>query len=246
MSIDLTGKVCLVTGADEGIGRGIVAGFLGRGARVAAGCLHADARRAELAPALALQMDVTQADQVAAAIAATVAEYGRLDVLINNAGIFPRMPADEMTYADWRQVMDVNLDGTWRCCEAAIPHLKASRGCIINVGSITLKSKVRDLSHYRASKGAILGLTRSLALDLGTYGVRVNCIHPGAVQTEGERRETPDAEEVARVVNELQVISGRITPESIEPTFAFFASELSRDITGQSLTVDRGWTLSGD
>src|SRR5687767_1546694 len=101
MAVELKNLVCLITGADEGIGRGLVRGFLGRGARVAAGLLDAAQAASGVLPALALQMDVTQPEQVQSAIAKTLAEFGRIDVLINNAGVYPRRPADVMTYADW-------------------------------------------------------------------------------------------------------------------------------------------------
>lgn len=242
MAIDLTDKVCLITGADEGLGHGLVHGFLQRGAKVAAGLLHADTSAARVAPALAVQMDVTVADQVAAAIAQVIAHFGRLDVLVNNAGIYPRCAADEMTFADWRRVLEVNLDGTWRCCAAVIPQFKQQgHGAIINTGSITLRNGQVELSHYEASKGGIVGLTRGLARDLGPLGIRVNCIHLGAVQTEGELRLPIDQETILQRVESRQCLRGRQTPASVEPAFAFLASAESGDITGQCLTVDRGW-----
>ena len=115
-------------------------------------------------------------------------------------------------------------------------------GVIINVGSITLRLGMANLTHYEASKGGLVGLTRGLARDLGKYGIRVNCVHLGAVRTEGELRLFPDQESILRELNEKQSLSGRLTPESVEPVFAFLASSDSLDITGQCLTVDRGWT----
>jgi len=241
MAIELTDKVCLVTGADEGIGRGLVLGFARRGARAVAGLLQLEKSRAAVAPALAVQMDVTKPDQVQRAVDEVIARYGRLDVLINNAGIYPRKPADEITLADWRQTLDVNLDGTWHCCEAVIPQMKRQgSGVIINVGSITLRLGKAHLAHYLASKGGVLGLTRGLARDLGAFGIRANCVHLGAVLTEGELRLFPNQAEVRKDVDKVQALPGRLTPESVEPVFAFLASDDSRDVTGQSLTVDRG------
>lgn len=242
MAIDLTGKVCLITGADEGIGHGLVHGFLQRGARVAAGLLQAKKSAARVAPAFPVQMDVTDAAQVAAAVAAVAAHFGRIDVLINNAGIYPRCPADELTFEKWRQVHDVNLDGTWRCCEAVIPHFKwQGGGVILNTGSIALRAGLGTLAHYEATKGGVLGLTRGLARDLGRFGIRVNCIHPGAIRTEGEERISADSAPMLAQVEALQSLRGRQTPATIEPVYAFLASDESGDITGQSLTVDRGW-----
>lgn len=242
MAIDLTNLVCLITGAGDGVGNGLVHGFLKRGAHVAAGLRDAKKSARLVGKALPLQMDVTKTAEVKAAVAKTVAEFGRVDVLVNNAGIFPRATADEMTFDEWRKVLDLNLDGAWRCCEAVIPHMKKRKsGNIINVGSICFRTGLPQLAHYEASKGGMVGMTRGLARDLGRYHIRCNCLHLGAIHTTGEKRMIPDSEAVLKEVNEKQCIPGRLTPESIEPVFAFFASPDSFDITGQCLTVDRGW-----
>lgn len=242
MAIDLTDKVCLITGADEGLGFGTARGFLKRGAKVAAGLLNPDKFAARLAPAFTMKMDVTKPDEVEAAIAAVIEHYGRIDVLINNAGIYPRLPADQMTFEDYQKLREINLDGSWRCCLGVIPHFKKQgSGVIINTGSITLRMGMANLAHYESTKGGILGMTRGLARDLGQYGIRVNCLHLGAVKTEGEERLGVDPEEQLRSLEAKQSLRGRLTPETVEPNFAFFASDESGDITGQSLTVDRGW-----
>jgi 3-oxoacyl-[acyl-carrier protein] reductase len=243
MAIELTNRVCVVTGAGEGVGRGLVHGFLKRGARVIAGVRSLEKSAAVVAPAWAVKLDVTKTLEVRQAVDAIIARHGRIDVWINNAGIYPRKPVDEMTEADWRRVLDTNLDGAWRCCEAVIPHMKRQQsGVIINVGSITLRLGLRNLTHYQASKGGLVGLTRGLARDLGAHGIRANCVHLGAVLTEGELRLFPDQASVLKELEEKQSLRGRLTPETIEPVFAFLASDDSRDITGQCLTVDRGWT----
>lgn len=242
MAIDLTGKVCLITGADEGLGHGTALGFLKRGAHVAAGLLNPEKSAARLAPAFTVPMDVTNPEQVDSAIAAVIAHFGRIDVLINNAGIYPRLPADQMTFEDYQKLREVNLDGSWRCCLGVIPQMKKQgSGVIINTGSITLRMGMANLSHYESTKGGILGMTRGLARDLGQYGIRVNCLHLGAVKTEGEERLGVDPVKQLAGLEAKQSLRGRLTPETVEPTFAFFASDESGDITGQSLTVDRGW-----
>lgn len=242
MAIDLKNKVCLVTGADEGIGFGLVQGFLKRGAHVAAGLLNPEKSAARIPPALPVPMDVSDPAQIKSAVAAVVEKFGRLDILINNAGIYPRIPADEVTDEEWLRVQQINLNGTWRSCMAAIPHFKAQGGgSIINIGSVTLRLGMANLSHYISSKGGVVGLTRGMARDLGPYGIRVNCLHLGAIKTEGEKRlSAADATALAEV-EQLQSMPGRQTPETIEPTFAFLASDESRDITGQCITLDRGW-----
>jgi 3-oxoacyl-[acyl-carrier protein] reductase len=242
MAIELTDLVCVVTGAGEGVGRGLVHGFHQRGAKVVAGVRQMQ-ESAAVAPAWAVPMDVTNTDEVNSAVQEIVARHGRIDVWINNAGIYPRKPAGEMTFHDWRTLLDVNLDGAWRCCEAVIPHFKRQRsGVIINVGSVALRLGMANLAHYLASKGGIVGLTRGLARDLGPFGIRANCVHLGAVQTEGELRLFPDQVGLQKTLEEKQALPGRQTVETIEPVFAFLASADSRDVTGQCLTVDRGWT----
>ena len=243
MAIELTDKVCVVTGAGEGVGRGLVLGFLHRGAKSVAAVRSLEKSAAAVAPAWAVKLDVTKPAEVKSAVEAIIARYGRIDVWINNAGIYPRQPAEEMTTADWRRILDTNLDGAWRCCEAIIPQLKRQQsGVIINVGSIVLRLGMSHLTHYLASKGGLVGLTRGLARDLGKYHVRVNCVHLGAVLTEGELRLFPDQAAVLKSLEEKQALGGRLTPETVEPVFAFLASDDSRDVTGQCLTVDRGWS----
>ncbi len=242
MAIDLTDKVCLITGADEGVGFGLVQGFLKRGAKVAAGLLNPEKSAGRIPPALPVPMDVTNPEQVEAAVAQVVAHYGRIDVLINNAGIYPRFRADQVTPEDWMRVHDINLNGTWRSCMAAIPHFKSQGGgVILNTGSITLRVGKPELSHYESSKGGIVGLTRGMARDLGVFGIRVNCIHLGAVRTEGEVRLGNDPKAILERVEGHQCLTGRQTPDTVEPNFAFLVSDESSDVTGQCLTVDRGW-----
>jgi len=242
MAIDLKDKVCLVTGADEGIGFGLVQGFLKRGAQVAAGLLNPEKFAARIPPALPVPMDVSDPAQIKSAVATVIEKFGRLDILINNAGIYPRIPADEVTDEEWLRVQQINLNGTWRSCMAVIPHLKAQGGgSIINIGSVTLRLGMANLSHYISSKGGVVGLTRGMARDLGPYGIRVNCLHLGAIKTEGEKRLSAADAAALAAVEKLQSMPGRQTPESIEPTFAFLASDESRDITGQCITLDRGW-----
>ena len=243
MAIDLTNLVCVVTGAGEGIGHGLVHGFLKRGACVVAGLLNLELSAADVIPAHPLQLDVTKIDEIHAAVASVIRHYGRIDVWINNAGIYPRKTADTMTFEDWHHVLNTNLSGAWHCSEAIIPHLKnQGAGAIINVGSIALRLGTADLTHYLASKGGVVGLTRGLARDLGPHGIRVNCINLGAVHTEGELRLFPDQLQLLEALETKQALRGRLTTTSIEPVFAFLSSAESSDITGQCITVDRGWS----
>ncbi len=242
MAIGLEDKVCLITGCGEGVGLGLARGFLRRGAKVAAGIRNFAKSAGAVEPAFKVQLDVTKRDQAQSAVKKVVEEFGRIDVLINNAGIYPRTPVEEMDFDEFRRILDTNLDGVFRCAEAVIPHMiKQKSGVIINVGSITLRLGMAHLVHYTASKGGLVGLTRGMARDLGGHGIRVNCVHLGAVRTEGELRLFPDQEAITKDLNAKQCLPGRLTPETVEPVFAFLASGDSIDITGQCITVDRGW-----
>lgn len=242
--MDLTDKVCLITGCDAGVGLGLARGFLKRGARVGAGFLNREQSKGQVEEALPLQLDVTRGDQVEASVEAVLEAYGRLDVLINNAGVYPRCRAEDLDYEQWRNVHDINLDGVFRCCKAVIPHfIQQQAGVFVNVGSVTFRLGMNELGHYASSKGGIVGYTRVLARDLGKYGIRANGVHLGAVRTEGELKLFPDQEAVLKDVNRKQSLPGRLTPETVEPVFAFLASEASEDITGQFVTVDRGWVF---
>jgi 3-oxoacyl-[acyl-carrier protein] reductase len=243
MAVDLTGKVCLVTGADEGVGRGLVQGFASRGATVFAGLLRPNDYREHSPSVIPVGMDVTVEEQVTIAIEYIGTCSHRIDVLINNAGIYPRHNFESMCDADWNRVLEINFLGAWRTSRACLSLLKESGAAsIVNVGSIALRLGMGDLVHYLSSKGAVVGFTRGMARDLGQFGIRVNCIHLGSVRTEGELRLYPDQVAVLQDVETKQALRGRLTPESVEPVFAFLASDESGDITGQCLTVDRGWT----
>lgn len=243
MKTNLAGKVVLITGTDTGIGRSLVHEMATRGAKVAAGLFSMKNRKHLPEDTLALPMDVTNEEQIAKAVHKILKTHGRIDVLVNNAGIDPRTPPLEISGRVWRNVLDVNLDGAWRCCQAVMePMIAQKHGAIINVGSIAHQSALANLAHYHTAKAGLEGLTRGLARDLGVHGIRVNCLRIGAVQVPKESDLGTPAE-ILELVNARQCIPGRLTPESIAPVFAFFASEDSADITGQCITVDRGWTF---
>ena len=244
---DLKNKTVWITGCSRGIGRELALSFSQKGAAVIATMRNPDTRlQDELQrghpSSLVLNQDVTLAED-AQAVAEKIREtFGKLDVLINNAGIDPRIPAGEMRTEHWDVVIRTNLDGCWHSCQAALPLMRPLQSSsIINVGSITAHIGMAHLAHYIASKQGIIGLTRGLARDLGADGVRVNCIVLGAVVVEKER-DFGTEEEILALVNRNQCIPGRIHPIDVMPTFHFFASEASRPITGQSLHVDNGWT----
>ena len=168
--------------------------------------------------------------------------YGRLDILINNAGIFPRQTFLEMTEAQWDEMQDVNLKSMFHSIKLALPHMVAQRGGkIVNISSVTFHLGVASLTHYVASKGGVIGLTRSLARELGDYNVHVNCVTPGAILTDSEARfVTP---EQAREMMSTQCLQRRLLPLDVARVCLFLSSELSDGMTGQCVNVDGGWAM---
>jgi len=248
MSIRLDNKIAWITGTTRGIGRALALGFAQRGAIVVATGLSEDhsGLESELkafnGKSVFLNQDVSQPDHAERVADEIQKRFGKLDILINNAGIDPRKAADEITNGDWAEVIDTNLNGAWFTCKAAIPLMKpAGYGKIIQVGSITPHYDFKNLTHYMSSKMGLEGMTRGLARDLGPHGIRANCLVLGAVKVEKEN-EFGSAPEIEDFVNQHQCIPGRLLPEDTESVFAFFASADSDSITGQSLHVDLGWT----
>jgi NAD(P)-dependent dehydrogenase (short-subunit alcohol dehydrogenase family) len=248
MNNRLDDKIVWITGAANGIGRALAIGFAQRGAIIVATDYAEDKSglKEELKAindkSLFLKQDVTLPEDAERVSAEILKRFGKLDILINNAGIDPRKPADEITNEDWAQVIDTNLNGAWFTSRAAIPLMKQAKyGKIIQLGSITAHIGFKQLTHYMSSKMGLEGMTRGLARDLGVYGIRVNCLVLGAVKVDKEI-EMGNPQEIEDFVNKHQCIAGRILPEDVESVFAFFASSDSDAITGQSVHVDLGWT----
>ena len=249
MGVILTGKIALVTGAALGIGAGIAELFAEEGAEVYVLDING-AKAADRAAAIqqaggkahALTADVSRSDQVAAAMQRMIGASGRIDILVNNAGIYPRKPFLETTEQEWDTMQDVNLKSLYLCCREALPHMAARRsGKIVNISSVTFFLGVKNLTHYVASKGGVIGFTRSLAREAGDFGVHVNCITPGAVKTEGEVIHA-DPAAIAAIV-EQQSLKRRVLPLDIARVALFLCSELSDAMTGQTLNVDGGWVM---
>lgn len=247
-NIRLDDKIVWITGAASGIGRALAIGFAHRGAVIVATDYAEDKSglEGELKSindkCLFLKQNVTLPDDAENVALEILRRFGKLDVLINNAGIDPRKSADELTNEDWRNVMDTNLNGAWFTTRVALPLMKPAKyGKIIQIGSISAHSGFKELAHYMSSKMGLEGMTRGLARDLGIYGIRVNCLVLGAVKVDKEA-ELGSPQEIEDFVNVYQCIQGRILPEDVESVFAFFASPDSDAITGQSIHVDLGWT----
>ncbi len=242
-------QVALVTGAAAGIGEAIARLFAEMGAKVV--LLDRDAERNEATArsiratsgiARAIALDVCDAPAVSAAADSAIREFGRVDVLVNNAGIFPRRKFVDMTEAEWDRMQNVNLKSMFHCIKAVAPGMLAQgSGKIVNISSVTFHLGTSELSHYVASKGGAIGLTRSLAREFGESNVHVNCITPGAINTESEKNFV--TEEAAQWMVSQQCLKRRIMPLDIARAALFLASELSDGLTGQTLNVDGGWVM---
>jgi NAD(P)-dependent dehydrogenase (short-subunit alcohol dehydrogenase family) len=198
-----------------------------------------DEARAHGARAVAVAGDVAQASDVAAMAGAVERDLGRLDILINNAGIFPRVPFLDMAERDWDAVLDVNLKGGFLCAQAAARMMVAGGrgGAIVNLSSGAVRGTPRGV-HYSASKGGVVSMTRALALELAPHGIRVNAIAPGVTDT-AQPRYGHSEEEIAAMAHSIPL--GRIgTPDDIARVAVFLVSEEAGYMTGQTLYVNGG------
>lgn len=244
----LLGRVAIVTGAAGGLGRAFCLALAAAGARlVAADLSEKGARQTAEAvvtagsEAIAAVVDVTSPVDTERMATSALERWGRADILVNNAGLYAtlsRRPFYELPPEEWDQVLTVNLKGPWLCARAVYPAMKQQGyGKIINIASATFFSGSPLWSHYVASKGGLIGLTRSMAREVGDDGICVNAIAPGFTLTEASKTVMPNAEEYG-------VVRGAIKraeqPEDITGLLVFLASEASNFITGQTLVVDGG------
>jgi 3-oxoacyl-[acyl-carrier protein] reductase len=221
---DVSGKVAVVTGGTRGIGLAIAQTFVRGGAGVVVAARRGDnvARVAgELGPrALGVECDVRRVEDCERLVARTVENFGRLDILINNAGLGVFAPVEAMSLEDWHRQIETNLDGVFYCCRAALPHIKKVRGWIINIGSLAGKNAFAGGAAYNATKFGLLGFSEALMLEVRHDGVRVSCVMPGSVATEfssgGGGEWKLHAEDVAQVVSDLLAFPDRALPSRIE------------------------------
>ena len=244
MNLDLAGKQALVTGGDSGVGLAIVRALLQQGVSVAA---TFDAERkatagfiAELEQqkngSFAVQVDVSDAQSVAALATQIRQQFGQIDILVNNASIINQAPFQELTLPLWQQMIDTNLTGVYLVSQAMLAMLTRG-GSIINVSACMAAVGMREKSHYTASKAGVIGLTRSLCKELGSQGIRVNVVAPGVIETE----EIGDLSAEQRKRYAYLSAIGRLgQPEEVATAVLFLASDLSSFITGATIAVDGG------
>lgn len=246
----LEGRTALVIGGKRGLGYAMAEAFAQAGADVAlvsreAGRLEEAAGRLAAATGrrvLALAGDATQPQEVRRIVDETLAVFGRIDILVNSAGINIRKPVEQMSLDEWNQVMDTNLTATFLACQAVGPHMKkAGFGRVINVASILANFGLADRTAYCSSKGGVLQLTRVLALEWAKDGVTVNAICPGFFATELNTPVLQDKEAYARLCAKIPV--GRFgDPEEIKAAALFLASPAANYVTGAAIYVDGGVT----
>jgi NAD(P)-dependent dehydrogenase (short-subunit alcohol dehydrogenase family) len=234
------GVRCLVTGAADGIGRATAQRLIAEGGRLLVCDLDADALAGLGAEAL-LRVDVTAADAPRQLMTAAQEHLGGLDVLVNNAGISAGAPIESLTDELWQRVLGVNLEAVFRLCRAAIPLLKASgRGRIVNIGSVMSTHAAPGMGAYTVSKHGVAGLTRTLALELGAFGITANYIQPGAIVT-GITRGVFAADAAFREFWINKAAVKRLgQPQDIAAAITFLASADAAFITGHGLLVDGG------
>jgi 3-oxoacyl-[acyl-carrier protein] reductase len=249
MSKELTGKVAVVTGAGRNIGRAIARTLAEGGASV---LVNARSNRAE-AEAVAREVeaaggkaivhigDVADAKSVQAMADAAVRQLGRIDILVNNAALRREKSFAEMDYAEWREILDVTLDGAFHCTKACLPSLrKSGQGTVVNIGGLSAHTGAKNRAHVVTAKAGIVGFTRALANDLAADGITVNCVVPGLIGTPRPK----GLPEPAHHLTHNTITGARGEPEDVAAMVRFLCSPAARYITGQAIHANGGAFMS--
>ncbi len=246
----LDGQVALVIGGNRGLGLAMAEALAEAGARISIAARNEKNNRQAVeticeqydVPCISTACDITQEESVKEAVQRTVAEFGSIDILINSAGINIRGPIEELSLADFNQVQQINVTGAWLACREVVPHMKKKGyGRIINVGSMLSVVAIPERTPYATSKGAIIQMTRSLAIELTKDRINVNAILPGPFATEMNLPLTSDPEKYQAFINKIPV--GRWGElYEIGGMALYLASPASSYVTGASFSIDGGWT----
>jgi 3-oxoacyl-[acyl-carrier protein] reductase len=242
---ELTGKVAIVTGAGRNIGRAIALALAGGGASVV---VNARSNRAE-ADAVAREIealggqalvhtgDVADATAVQAMVDAAVNQFGRIDILVNNAALRREKPFGEMSYTEWREILDVTLDGAFHCTKACLPSLRQSgAGAIVNIGGLSAHTGAKNRAHVVTAKAGLVGFTRALAHDLADDGITVNCVVPGLIGTPRPK----DRPEPAHHLTHQTITGARGKPEDVAALVRFLCGPAARYVNGQAIHANGG------
>jgi NAD(P)-dependent dehydrogenase (short-subunit alcohol dehydrogenase family) len=247
-------RVVIVTGSGQGIGREFARQFAAAGATLVIADLNLDNANSVVAEieaaggkAMAVAVDVSDKASVDAMAAAVLEKFDRIDVLVNNAAIFATLekgPFEQIPLNVWEKVMKVNITGVFLCaCAVAKPMRKQGWGRIINIASDSVPKGVANYLHYVTSKAALIGMTNSMARELGTAGITVNCIRPGSVATEVDRTANQTVESRKRIVD-MQCIPRVMVPTDLVGLVMFLSTPAASFITGQTIACDGGYTHS--
>jgi len=252
--LNLAGRVALITGGSRGIGKAIARRLAEAGAQVVISYLHdeetANETVAEItgqfnAGAFAIRADISVVAEAERLVEAALRRFGRVDVLVCNAGIWEGAAVEEMTEELWDRVIEINLRGTWAICRAATPCLKSQKwGRIVIVSSTAGQRGEANFSNYAASKGGQIAFTKSLAVELGPYGITVNAVAPGWVETEMTAKTFTD-EDFRKSVEQAIPVGRIAAPDDIALPVLFLCSEWARHINGEVLNINGGAVLCG-
>ena len=249
----LRSRVAIVTGGSRGIGAGLCEAFGREGAFVVVNfkddskSAHCVVQRIERAggTAVAVQADVSNSSDVAKLVEAATERFGAVDILVNNAAMTEvHKPWHSISEGEWDQVLSVNLKSCFLCARAVYPFMRESKcGRIINISSVTYLLGRPNILHYVSSKAGIIGFTRSLAREVGSDGITVNAITPGAIATDAEASTFPDQEQLAAFLFDVQSLRRRGAAEDVAGAAVFLASDEGSFVTGQTVNVDGGWAM---